>query len=182
MFVHDGGEAAQVPLLDRLFALIAELLDLVQVIDHAAIAAARLLILFGQNRRGRAREAGEEQQEVVFEVVEGLAGKREGRYIHASIPAEFEGGDAAKRRDVLILFSDRFAQQVDFNMAGLLRQNLPRHEILIQRPPRHAFRVRSGVTMHFDSEILLARGHRGLRFDWSEARRCAAGRHGHRLL
>ena len=48
MLVHDLGKAPQVALLQRGLALVAELLDLVQVVDHPAIAAARLLILFGR--------------------------------------------------------------------------------------------------------------------------------------
>ena len=50
-----------------------------------------------------------------------------------AILAEFEGRDAAEGGDVLILFADRLAEKIDFDMAGLLGEHLARNEILIQR-------------------------------------------------
>ena len=72
VLVHQLGETAQVALLQRGLALVTELLDEVQVLDHVAVAAARLLVLLGQDGRGRPRVAGEEQQQVVFQVIERL--------------------------------------------------------------------------------------------------------------
>ena len=54
---------------------------------------------------------------VSFEIASGLT---------PTVPsvAEVEAGDAAERRDVLILFSDGPLEHVDFDVAGLFGQSL----------------------------------------------------------
>src|SRR5437016_2571680 len=64
VLVHDRRKAAEVALFHRFLAFISEALDLMQMLDHPRIAAARPRVLVGQNRRSGSREAGEKQQQV----------------------------------------------------------------------------------------------------------------------
>ena len=57
----------QIAALERRLAAQAELLDEVQVVDHRAIVAFGPAILISEDLRCRARKAGEEQQQIVFE-------------------------------------------------------------------------------------------------------------------
>src|SRR5205823_14638625 len=90
----------------------------------------------GQNRRGGTRESGEEQQQVVFQVVQRFGRDLQGPDIHAAVLVKIKRRDAAERSDVLVLFPDGFAQQVDLDMAGLFGQRLARDGLLIQRVQR----------------------------------------------
>ena len=90
MLVHDGREPAQVALFQRLLTFVAELFDVVEVLDHSGVPLARAGILLGQNRRSRTGEAGEKQQQVVFQVVKGFRGDGERLDGDAALPLKFE--------------------------------------------------------------------------------------------
>ena len=100
----------------------ANIFNVMEIIDHRPIPGFRFLILFFQDRGGRASVAGEEQAESIFEIVEhlvvnGCSGDRD-----AVIFVEFKTGDTAIGGNELVLLADRFAQQVDLDMAGLLSE------------------------------------------------------------
>src|SRR5262249_4956069 len=66
--IHQFSELPEVARLQRLLALIAELLDEMQILDHALVALPALIVLLLQNARSRAAVAGEEQQQIIFEI------------------------------------------------------------------------------------------------------------------
>ena len=80
----------------------------------------RLVVLILEDRRGGARVAGEEEQQVVLEVEEGFLGDLARAEFHAAVLVEREGCDAADRGDILVLFADGLAELVDLDVAGLL--------------------------------------------------------------
>jgi hypothetical protein len=131
MHVHQLGEAAQIAALQRRLALAAELLHHVQLRDHIGVVMARPRVLLFKDRRRRARETGEKQQQVVFQVGQRLAFELQRRDLHAIVGQELETGDAAERGDVLILLAHRLMQQVDLDAAGLLGEFLARDRILL---------------------------------------------------
>ena len=90
-----------------------------------------LVVLLVEDVGGGARVAGEEQQQVVFEVVERLGGDLERPRLHLVVREELEAGDAAERGDVLVLLADRLLEQVDLDVAGLLGQLLRVDEVLL---------------------------------------------------
>src|ERR1051326_5407979 len=129
MLVHERAERAAVAFLERAPTALAELLDVVQFIDHLRIELFGALFLIAQQRPRRAREAGEEEEEVVLEVVERLNADRTRPRLYGAAAMEVEAGDAAVRGDVLVLLADRLAQAVDLDLAGQ-----PRHFARMQQP------------------------------------------------
>ncbi len=68
----------------------------------------------------RALGAGEEEEAVLLEGAVHLVGKAERARLHASIAVERVGAHTPERGGVLVLLSDRPAQNVDLDRAGLL--------------------------------------------------------------
>src|SRR5580698_1415211 len=81
-----------------------------------------MLIL--QNARGGAVEAGKEKQQIVFKIEHGFTGKSQRLNRDSMVAVERHSGNSAERRNELILFADRIAQAVDFDLAGQFRQFL----------------------------------------------------------
>ena len=122
MLVHEAAEPADVALLEGGLRALAQVLDVVKAVDHRLVmrAAPRILVL--QDARGRAREAGEEEEQAVLEREAGLLIDRERRGIDRAVFPEREAGQATEGGDVLVLLADGLAQQVDLDVAGLLGQ------------------------------------------------------------
>jgi hypothetical protein len=80
----------------------------------------------------RSSEPGEEQQQIVFQVVERFRRDGQGLDVHGAVLPEFEGCDAAEGRDVLVLLAHRFAQQIDLDVARLFSQFLARKKVPVQ--------------------------------------------------
>ena len=118
MLVHQLAEETGVPLLERLFASITQLFHIVQVLEHLPVAllGARVLVL--KDAAGVAREAGEEEKQVVLEVEHRVHADGERRCRHRVVRVEGEAGHAAYGCDILVLLADWFAKPVDFDVAG----------------------------------------------------------------
>ena len=100
----------------------------------------------------RAREAGEEEQQVVFEVEQRVDRDLQRLGLDRAVRVEREAGQAAVRGDVLVLLADRLAQPIDLDLAGLLgelarmQQPAPvRVERLQQRGGEAARRAEAGA-------------------------------------
>src|SRR5208282_3737961 len=130
VLVHEAPETAELSRLQRLLAAQAEGLDVMQVLDHRLVELPRPAVLILEDRSGAARIAGEEEQQIVLEIETRLVGDLERLGIDPAGRIDAEAGDAAIGGDVLVLLADRLAQQVDLDMAGLLRELLRRHEAL----------------------------------------------------
>src|SRR5581483_2552828 len=120
VLVHEPAEPGYVALLQCRLRPAAEVLCVVQGLDHGAVLAFGPGVLVFQDRRGRAREAGEEEEKVVLEREAGLLVDGEAPGIDGSVLAEGEAGQPAESRDVLVLLADRLAEEVDLDVAGLL--------------------------------------------------------------
>jgi hypothetical protein len=94
----------------------------VEVGDHLRIVFERAAVLVRQDESGAAREPGEEEQEVVFEVEQRLHRQRQRPRLDGVVGREREAGHAAVGRDVLILLADRLLQPVDLDLAGEVRE------------------------------------------------------------
>jgi hypothetical protein len=103
----------------------------VQVVEHGRVVLLRAVVLVLQDRRGAAGIAGEEKEQVVLEVVEGLLRDLAGPVLDAAVLVEGEGRDPADGGDVLVLLADRLAEPVDLDVAGLLGQLRRRDEVLL---------------------------------------------------
>ena len=79
-------------------------------------------VLLLEDLAGRPRVAGEEQQQVVFQVVERPLADLQRPGLHLAVGQEAEAGDPAEGRDVLVLLADRLLEDVDLDLAGLLGQ------------------------------------------------------------
>ena len=90
-----------------------------QIIEHRLIIGFRFVILILQNAGGATGITGEEKQEIVFEIKEGLFRNFSRSVINPAILMESEGGDATHGGNILVLFSNRLAQPVDLNVARL---------------------------------------------------------------
>src|SRR5262249_28624871 len=98
----------------------AELLHIVQVIDHGLVHFLTFLILVFQQLRSRTRVAGEKDSQVIFKRIERRRIKLCGASAHPSVGADVEAGYATICRDELILLADRLFQQIYFNLASFL--------------------------------------------------------------
>ena len=72
VLVHQRAELDQAAAFQRLEAAQPEILHVVQVLDHVVVLLLGLVVLLLEDRGGAARIAGEEQQQIVFEIVERL--------------------------------------------------------------------------------------------------------------
>ena len=102
-----------------------------QVLQHLRILLPAARVLVFQDVRGRAREAGEEQHQIVFQIVQGFRRHLQRRHLHVVVGQKAKTGDAAERRDVLVLLADGLVQQVQLDVAGLLRQLLAGDVVLL---------------------------------------------------
>ena len=122
MLMHELAEETGVPLLERLLAAIAQLLHIVQVLEHLPVALLGAGVLVLEDAAGAAREAGEEEKQVVFEVEHRVHADGKRRRRHRVVRVEGEAGHAADGCDILVLLADRLAEPVDFDVAGELGQ------------------------------------------------------------
>lgn len=100
----------------------AEILREMQVVQHVPVVRLRLAVLVVQDGGGRARVAGEEEQQVVLQVEERFLGYPARAVFHAAVAVEGEDGDTADGGDILVLLADGFAEPVNLKVAGLLGQ------------------------------------------------------------
>ena len=90
VLVHQLGEARGVAALERDRDAPAELADLVEVGDHGLVVLLGALLLVGEDRGGPTRVPGEEQQQVLLEVGEGLVGDRQALDLDGAVGRELE--------------------------------------------------------------------------------------------
>jgi len=122
VLVHDLAEQRRLAGLERLATAVAELLDVVQVVDHRRVGLPGALILILQDVARAAREPGEEQQQVILELVERGLVDRERLGADLAGAIELEARDPAVGGDVLVLLADRPAEPVDLDLAGEPRE------------------------------------------------------------
>ena len=119
MYVHQAGKFFQIVGFECTQRLVAEILGEVQIIEHCLIIGFGLVILILQNTGGASGITGEEKQEIVFEIKEGLFRNFSRSIINPAIFMESESGDATHGGNILILFPDGLAQPVNLNVARL---------------------------------------------------------------
>src|SRR5206468_893501 len=126
----------QITFLQRLPALPAELLHEMEVGDHLAVGFLAPRVLLAEDVRGGPGIPGEEQEQVVLEVVERLGGDLQRPDFHLLVGKKTEAGDAAEGGDVLILLADWLLEDIDLDVAGLLGQLLRMNQTLPERVER----------------------------------------------
>ena len=84
-------------------------------------------VLVLQDAAGAPRNSREEEQEVVFQVEEGLAVQLQRDRLDAVVRVESEAGDAAVGGDVLVLLADGLLEAVDLDLAGQSGQMAGQH-------------------------------------------------------
>src|SRR6185437_15040256 len=82
----------------------------------------RALVLILQDLARAAREAREEQQQVILELVERRLRERQRLGANLAGLVELEARDAAVGRDVLILLADRAREPIDLELACEARE------------------------------------------------------------
>src|ERR1043166_9975903 len=107
-----------------------ELLDVVEIVEHARVALPGLVVLVLEYRGGVARIAGEEQEKVILQIIQALGIQVERARIDAVVAIELKAGDASERGNILILFSDRLAPPVDFDVGRLLGELARMNQLL----------------------------------------------------
>ena len=107
-----------------------------EVGDHLAVRFLTLRVLLPEDVRGGPGIPGEEQEQVVLEVVERLGGDLQRPGFHLFVRKKTEAGDAAEGGDILVLLADRLLEDLDLDAAGLLGQLLRMDQILLQRVER----------------------------------------------
>ncbi len=132
VLVHEAAERVELAGLDRLEALVAELFDVVQVVDHRAIVLAALVVLLLQHLRRRPVEARRHHHQAVLEQVQRVVARLDRPRAHRVVLVELEHRRAAERRDVLVLLADRLLQQIDLDVAGHLGQLARVHEVPLE--------------------------------------------------
>src|SRR5262249_38275603 len=75
----------------------------------------------------------EEQQQIVFQVVQCLRADPQRARLDLAARQELETRQPAVGRDVLVLFADRLLQPVDLDVAGLLGQLFGMYEVFFVR-------------------------------------------------
>src|SRR5262245_19112072 len=134
--VHQLGEAHQVAGLHRFLALVAQLLDEVQVVHHRLVALLAPVVLLLEDARRRAAVAGEEQEQVVFKVVERFRADLQRPCLDMTVGQELEARQPAERGNVLVLLADWLPEPVQLDVAGLFGQLARMDEVLVVRVQR----------------------------------------------
>ena len=109
----------------------------------ASRACVRDLLILQNGARG-AGVAGEEQQQIVFQLENRLSRHAQRLDGDAVILVEGEADEAAKCRDELILLADRVSQALDFDVASVFGQFLGMGGFSLVRVER--FQQRGGET------------------------------------
>ena len=122
MLVHQFAEEARIAFLERLLAAVAQLLNIVEIIQHIAFVAPRASILIFEDAAGAARDASEEQKQVVLEIEHGVHADCKRGSGHGVVPVEGEACHPANRRDILVLLAYRLAKALNLNMASKFGQ------------------------------------------------------------
>jgi hypothetical protein len=122
LIVHQRPESRGITLHQRVARAEAQRLHLVQVLQHPGVALFTAGLLVGEDAARAAREAGEEQQQVVLQVEQRVHRHLERLGVHGAVGMEREAGHATVGGDVLVLLAHRFAQAVDLDVAGQLGQ------------------------------------------------------------
>jgi hypothetical protein len=130
MHLHQFGVLSKIARFQSLLACPSKLLSEVQVIYHRRVSGLAPFILIAQHFRGRSIVTRVEQNEVVFEVGQGLRADFQWTDNHSIIGAELKTRDAAEGSDVLILFTDRLTKPLDLYMTGLFGEVFLRHDRL----------------------------------------------------
>src|SRR6516162_2955354 len=120
MLVHQFGKARQVALQKRRVASPAEVLYVMQVVDHRRVLCLGLVVLVLQDGRRCPCIASEEKTQPVLEIVEQLLADSGRTNLDAVVLVKLETSDAAIGGDKLILLARGLAEEVDLDMAGLL--------------------------------------------------------------
>ena len=107
---------------EQLAAAQPELLGAVQVLEHLLLAGLRAIVLIGQHRRGRARLAGVEQQQLVSQSPQHAGVELERLDVDGAVGMERVGADAAVGGHVGILLADRLAEHLYLDLARRLGQ------------------------------------------------------------
>jgi hypothetical protein len=102
----------------------------VQVIGHLLVALLALVVLLFEDAAGRAAVAGEEEQEIVLQVVKRLGIDLERGGLDVAVGEELEAGEPAIGGDILVLLPDRLLELLDLDLAGLLGQCLGVDDVL----------------------------------------------------
>src|ERR1700722_16176529 len=120
MFVHQFAEETGIAFLESLLAAIAQLLHVVKVVQHLAVAVLRPRILIIEDRAGAAGDSGEEEEQVILKVEHCVYPNRKRRRAHGVVLVEGQACPPADGGDELVLLTDRLAEAVDLNVAGKL--------------------------------------------------------------
>jgi hypothetical protein len=131
--IHQLGEPDQVAGLERLSRVVADLLDEVQVGGHPGVLLLALAVLLLEDRTRRPRVAGEEEEEVVFQVVEGVLVDLQGPGLDPAVGQELEASDAPERGAILVLLADRLLEEIELDAARLFGQLAGMDRVLVQR-------------------------------------------------
>src|SRR4030095_12807273 len=119
---HKRAQESGLPPPKRPRAAVAELLHVMEILKHVGIGLKRRRVLFFQDASRIAGKPGEEKQKIVFEVVQGFAGKGERLRVDTLVGIKGEAGDSAIRGNVLVLFSDGILEPVYLDLTGESRQ------------------------------------------------------------
>ena len=109
MLIHEGAKSASVTGLEHLLDAVADVRDRSQALEHYLIATIRPLLLVAKHEICVARVAGEEEQEMLLEVMKSLLRHRERRNDHAAVQAELKARYSAERGYELVLFANSAA-------------------------------------------------------------------------
>src|SRR5262249_24548290 len=122
VLVHQLAKERRVALFERAAAPLAELLDVVKVLEHRGVRLLGPPLLVVEKRTGVPRKAGEEQEQIVLEIEQGVHADAEGAGFNGIVGVKTKAGDAAVRRRVLILLADRLAKRVDLDVTREARE------------------------------------------------------------
>jgi len=136
VFVHQRAEDRRLSIFERDPAAIAQLLHIVQVLQHVIVALLRPGILIFQDCARAAGETGEEKQQVVFEIEHRVHAERQRLRDDLVLAREGEARDASICGDVLILLPDGLSQPVDLDMARQLGELTRMNQTLAVRIQR----------------------------------------------
>src|SRR5579871_2167766 len=120
MLVHELAEGDEVAAFQRSLGAEADVLYVVEIVDHGNVVLLGARILIAQQAGRGSCKTREEDQEIVGKRVARVLLKRKRLRFDCAVAAKREAGDAAERRDVLVLLADRLLEEVNLDMTGLL--------------------------------------------------------------